>query len=123
MEDWSKDLVQMLDTVTLMVDEFILGVAEGVQLFAEQLENSAIEIDNCWQELFEPFADIYLELDINNWEGETSFTYPVEPTAEIHPACIGCRNYHGQAYGGKLLVCGMHPYGWDDKNCPDWESN
>jgi len=20
-----------------------------------------------------------------------------------------------------LLVCAMHPHGWEDENCPDWE--
>jgi len=39
-----------------------------------------------------------------------------------HPACIGCRNYHGYIYGGNLLVCGFHPYGWDSDSCPDWQA-
>ncbi|NJO65341.1 MAG: hypothetical protein HC836_46790 [Richelia sp. RM2_1_2] len=33
--------------------------------------------------------------------------------------CAGCRNFHG----ADEIVCGIHPYGWDDENCPDWESN
>lgn len=42
--------------------------------------------------------------------------------------CIGCRHYHGHAYGLQRaqrvpLVCAMHPYGWQaDGPCPDWES-
>ncbi len=39
-----------------------------------------------------------------------------------HPACVGCSNYHGHSYGGNLLVCAMHPYGWKNENCPDWET-
>lgn len=41
-------------------------------------------------------------------------------------ACMGCRHYHGQAYGlqrdsRERLICAMHPYGWSDSpQCPDW---
>lgn len=41
-------------------------------------------------------------------------------------ACQGCTNYHGLAYGYSrenraILVCAMHPYGWQqDDLCPDW---
>jgi hypothetical protein len=51
-----------------------------------------------------------------------AFNPKIEPSLETHPACIGCRHYHGRVYGANLLVCGMHPYGWEDENCPDWES-
>lgn len=42
------------------------------------------------------------------------------------PACSGCANYHGLAYGTQrrsrtILVCAIHPYGWTDTpTCPDW---
>jgi hypothetical protein len=39
----------------------------------------------------------------------------------IPPACKGCRNYHGQWYGTNRLICGIHPHGWSDENCPDYE--
>lgn len=41
-------------------------------------------------------------------------------------ACVGCQNYHGQAYGLQqarrvALICGLHPYGWQGSlPCPDW---
>lgn len=35
-------------------------------------------------------------------------------------ACIGCTNYHGVEYGDNVLVCGIHPNGWDSDNCPDY---
>lgn len=35
--------------------------------------------------------------------------------------CEGCRNHHGQVHGGNLLVCGIHPYGWDgEERCPEF---
>jgi hypothetical protein len=44
----------------------------------------------------------------------------IEPSSNFHGACIGCKYYHGHVYGRNLLVCGMHPYGWHDDNCPDF---
>ncbi|NER82478.1 MAG: hypothetical protein F6K42_23530 [Leptolyngbya sp. SIO1D8] len=41
-------------------------------------------------------------------------------------ACVGCDNYHGQAYGTQkehrvALICAIHPYGWQETlPCPDW---
>lgn len=34
--------------------------------------------------------------------------------------CIGCANYHGQEYADELLICAIHPYGWDGVSCPDF---
>jgi len=45
----------------------------------------------------------------------------ITPDAQFHTACIGCKNYHGRRYNGNFLVCGIHPYGWNDENCPDWQ--
>lgn len=45
----------------------------------------------------------------------------IEEKTDQYPACVGCKHFHGEEYGGNFLVCGMHPYGWDDENCPDWE--
>ena len=40
-------------------------------------------------------------------------------------ACKGCRYLHGQTYigekGENILICGIHPYGWQEGNCPDYE--
>lgn len=42
---------------------------------------------------------------------------------KISLGCLGCRNYHGVTYEGNRLICGMHPYGWDQGDCPDWEGD
>jgi len=126
MEEWPKEFFEMLDSVALMVDEFFLEVAEVVESVAEQVQNTiATEFDQYLQEIFEPLADIYSELEdvIGDTDAYVAYTYTEEPTLEHNPACIGCRHYHGQVYGGNLLVCGMHPYGWEDKHCPDWQVN
>jgi hypothetical protein len=125
MEEWPKDIVEVLESVADVVDEFFQGVTDMVEVVANDLENIVgIDFDQCLQDLFEPIIEIYAELE--EMVGETDemyyYSYPVEPTQEKNPACIGCQHYHGQAYGGNLLVCAMHPYGWDTEDCPDWES-
>jgi len=56
----------------------------------------------------------------SDWFVPLSFTYP---SPHEHPACQGCKHYHGYRYGEHLLVCAMHPYGSDNEHCPDWEGN
>lgn len=47
----------------------------------------------------------------------------VEPATNRYPACLGCQHYHGRLYGGQILVCAMHPHGWDGEACPDWDGD
>ena len=129
MEKWQKDFLEMLDTVADEVERFFLGVTEAVdslvelsEEISEQVQNTiVVEIDQYLNELTEPIFEVYWELEEVMGVEDQPFPYPVEPTSEKHPACVGCRNYHGQVYSGNLLVCGMHPYGWEGEDCPDWE--
>ncbi len=129
MEHWEKDFWEIVETVADEVDRFFLGMTEMVDSFfelteeiSEQVQSTIVtEVDQYLQELAEPILDVYWEWEDVVGDVDPSFPYGVEATAEKNPACIGCRHYHGQAYGGNLLVCGMHPHGWDDENCPDWE--
>ena len=51
------------------------------------------------------------QLEFKNSEGFFSFKLET---------CAGCRNFHG----AEKIVCGIHPYGWDEScACPDWQSN
>jgi hypothetical protein len=128
MEQWQKNFFEIVETVADEVEQFFLGVTETVEdffelseEFTEQVQNIiATEIDQYLNELAEPLFEVYWELE-EIVGVEQPFPYTVEPTLEEQPACIGCCHYHGQVYGGNLLVCGMHPYGWDGENCPDWE--
>lgn len=37
--------------------------------------------------------------------------------------CRGCRNYHGKSYGGRMLVCAIHPSGvGEETSCADFEA-
>ncbi|AFY35761.1 hypothetical protein [Calothrix sp. PCC 7507] len=129
MENWQKDLIEIIETVAVEVEQFFLGMGEMVDaLFelteeiTEQVQSTiATEVDQYLQDLAEPILEAYWELEDVVADVDPAFPYPVAATSEQNPACVGCTNYHGQAYGGNLLVCAMHPQGWDDANCPDWE--
>jgi hypothetical protein len=131
MEQWQKDLAEVVETVADEVERFFLGMTEMVDVFFElseefsdHVQNSiATEIDQYLQELTDPVLELYWDLEDVVADGDPGFPYGVEPTLEKNPACVGCHHYHGQVYGGNLLVCGMHPHGWDDSNCPDWEKD
>ncbi len=55
-----------------------------------------------------------------DWGEEDCDIYDEEPRPV---SCVGCDNYHGQYYGENLLVCAMHPYGFNDDSCPDFEQS
>ena len=129
MEKWQVDFWEILETVTDEVDKFFHSVNETIETLFEISEeiteefqtNISVEIEQYLNELTEPFLDAYWDLEDIVGEVDQPLPYIVDPTPQENPACIGCRHYHGQVYNGNLLVCAMHPYGWDDQNCPDWE--
>ncbi|WP_250125366.1 hypothetical protein [Chroococcidiopsis sp. CCMEE 29] len=130
MEKWQKDFSELVGTVADEVEQFFVGVTEMVDsLFeiseelAEQLQTTIItELDQYLNDLAEPLFEAYWELD-DVTQLDQPFSYIVEPTPQKNPACIGCRHYHGQVHGGNLLICAMHPYGWEDEKCPDWQQS
>ncbi|MEH1824962.1 MAG: hypothetical protein V7L22_06280 [Nostoc sp.] len=129
MEQWQKDLAEIVEIVAEEVERFFLGMSEVVDAFfelteevTEQVHNNIVtEVDQYLHDFAEPMMEAYWELEDIVADVDPGFPYLVEPTAEKNPACIGCSHYHGQVYGGNLLVCGMHPHGCEDENCPDWE--
>lgn len=129
MDQWQKDLIEMVETVADEVERFFLGMGEMVDAFfelteefTEQVQTTFVtEVDQYLQDITEPILDMYWELEDVVADVDPGFPYSVEATTEQNSACIGCSNYHGHVYGGNLLVCGMHPHGWDDGNCPDWQ--
>ena len=136
MEQWQKDLIGMIEAVTDEAGQFFLEINDMVDAFFEITEEITEEVQNALvadidtfatlheqflQDLTEPFLEIYWELGDISENIDPGFPYTVEATLEKNAACIGCSHYHGQVYSGNLLVCAMHPHGWDDESCPDWE--
>ena len=131
MEQLEKDFWEIIQTVADEVDQLFLGINEGISEmvdtffeFAEEItdqlqESIATDIEDYFNGITEPLFDNYWDMEDMVGDMDSAFPYPVEATPEKNPACMGCMHYHGQAYGGNLLVCAMHPHGWDDENCPD----
>lgn len=129
LEKLSKNLTEWVETVT---DEVTEEIVETVDSIAEELDNYLPrEIEEFFWDVFQPFIDIE-----NDWRrgdedndnadnpfGEFYWNPKIEPSAEFHPACIGCSNYHGRVYNGNILICGIHPFGWETETCPDWMEN
>ncbi|HBR00721.1 hypothetical protein [Roseofilum sp. Belize Diploria] len=132
MEDWQKEWQNLCESFTTGVEEFFQEVEEELGEWVSEMAEITIEIAETLDNLL--FRD--LEASLNEWlepiedsplesrEEEPYYNpfgdleqFPINPE---HQACVGCCHYHGQVYGGNLLVCGMHPYGPEDASCRDW---
>ena len=47
--------------------------------------------------------------------------YEVVYTVEVLHLCRICKHHHGKIYGGVELVCAVHPYGYSEDRCPDYQ--
>lgn len=142
MEDWSKDFFGVMENAVSEVEHFFSDISEEFvemldvlakmsEEFTEQVQNNLIndidgyfnEFDGLFNEFIEPIIEIYRDFDPEFDEIDLSMVTYVDPSATQQPACRGCRNYHGQVYGGNLLVCAMHPTGVESESCADWETD
>ena len=127
----------MFETVAEEIEQFVSDVVEDMGKAADalldfteevagQVERSLTptfdEVDDSLDDWIDPFLALISSIEAVMGEAAAPVTHTVEPIFNQHPACVGCRHYHGQSYGGTVLVCGMHPYGWEEEKCPDWES-
>jgi hypothetical protein len=136
MNDWQKGWLEVVDTIADQVEGFFLDVAldvaeamNGFVEFSEEVStqlNTVVvdEVDQYITELVNPILEAYFGLGGAIEEITQPVTQTVEPMLKQHPACVGCRNFHGQYYGDSLLVCAMHPYGVGEgvETCPDKEA-
>ncbi|WP_071517020.1 hypothetical protein [Geitlerinema sp. PCC 9228] len=130
-QETSQQIEEVVKAIAQMSDDVSLQIQEAI----------ATEIDRTIGEFLEPFEDPFDSFDrfddgngsapaegyeaVGNVRSLTtldSLPRYLPPTPNHHPACIGCRHYHGYVYQGQMVVCGMHPYGWDTEDCPDWEA-
>ena len=142
MNDWEKEWWQQVEKTVVEVEGFFTEVGEATEQvvdevsenlgsFFEQFQLDIFdEADNFIQNLVDVIITTSEEIDFaisEEWDyfsddDFTSVGYQ-EPSAQTHPACINCVNYHGQIYNGNLLVCAMHPSGLEGDSCPDWEKD
>ncbi|MEO1146196.1 MAG: hypothetical protein AAFY26_11440 [Cyanobacteria bacterium J06638_22] len=137
MDNWQRDWNLMFETVARDIERFFGDVAQGVDDAADSVldfsetlitkldETVGPTLDELDQEMegwMQPFFELLETLELSLMDTTSPISQTVDPMMNEHKACVGCRHYHGQSYNGVMFVCGMHPYGWDDENCPDWES-
>jgi len=131
--DWSNIVFEALETVAADVEQFFTEVAQGIdevldacveasEAAIEQLNYSLPEMEQQISGWVDPILEAYLGFEIAVGDATQPISHTVDPLMNSHPACVGCRHYHGQIYGETMLVCGMHPYGWETEKCPDWRS-
>lgn len=142
MDDWQKEWWKQLEKTTADMEEFLVDVGEATDSFVDEVSESLSSFFEQFQSeiveevdsFIQDFVDVVIitsdEIDAafgGEWEDfvDDDFTNVSShaPSVKNNPACINCANYHGQSYNGNLLVCAMHPYGWDDDDCPDWETD
>ena len=124
-QDWQESSLEFKQNLDDFVNEIETIITEELIGFLNELDDlldfsidsdftTTIEIENENEHDSTPDYSDYIV-----W-----FEEPIlEANTNRNPACIGCRNYHGRVYSGNLLVCAIHPYGWSDDNCPDWETD
>jgi ABC-type transporter Mla subunit MlaD len=119
-DEWAEQVQEVVDPEIDRVVNELNQVLEPFQVsFNAQLDDVAQQLD----EVLGPFVLGLSGLD--QWFEEVSgpLNSTVEPLLQNYPACVGCRNFYGQAYGGNTLVCAMHPFGPEEEHhCDDWES-
>lgn len=136
MEDWQHEWSNFWEAVSTEVEQWLEGVAkemndatDGLIELSEEISDqihqaispSLDQFDDQLGEWMEPFAVVLSRMDAILLEAAQPVTQTMEPLLNQHHHCVGCRNYHGQTYGGEMLVCGMHPYGVPEgvEQCPD----
>jgi hypothetical protein len=132
--DWSNDLFEALETAAIEIEQFFTDVAKGLdealdaclevsEAAIDQLSDGFLsEFEHQVSGWVDPILEAYLGFEVAVGDATQPIAHTVDPMMNDHPACVGCRHYHGQMYGENMLVCGMHPYGWDSEKCPDWQS-
>lgn len=132
--DWSNDFFEALEAVAIEMEQFFTDVAKGMdevldvcievsEAAIDQINDSfLVEFEQQVSHWVDPILEAYLGFEVAVGDAAQPIVHTVDPLMNNHPACVGCRHYHGQMYGDNMLVCGMHPYGWESEKCPDWQS-
>ncbi|MDX2240506.1 MAG: hypothetical protein NW224_07475 [Leptolyngbyaceae cyanobacterium bins.302] len=134
MDSWANEFLVMIQTIVDEIEQFVADVTKDVEAAVDGLIDASEELiehmeatiapdlEQRLNDFLDPILEAYLGFEVSVSEAVQPVVNTVEPLMNEHPACVGCRHYHGQSYNGVMLVCGMHPMGWEDEKCPDWES-
>lgn len=123
MQSLADGIEQFMDDRAKEFEAWVDEVIEATDEWFDELETAiAPDLDQAINEVLDPLLELLWGLEEQVEDSAQPLVNTVEPMLNNHPACVGCRHYHGQAYNDVMLVCGMHPYGWEGEKCPDWES-
>jgi hypothetical protein len=120
--DMTRDAVQTVTHLVEWSDEMLEKVEEAIAPNVETWDHQLDQLDEQLQSWVQPFDAFIANLEQQIVEASEPVNQTLDPILQEQTACVGCRHYHGQRYGDTMLICAMHPYGWDDDKCPDWES-
>jgi hypothetical protein len=137
MSDWERNFMAWIDELAEQTETVLLDLSQDIE---SAIEETAQEVKTSFEQeiapwlnqLLQPILETPLEFNFDFDRAVDDVVNPfrqtVEPTLNQHPVCVGCKHYHGQVYGGQMLVCGMHPYGvaegqavCADKEAIDWQ--
>ncbi|TAF49560.1 MAG: hypothetical protein EAZ61_14255 [Oscillatoriales cyanobacterium] len=125
LEGWLEECDRALETsINALVDVLLEWSDEPTH--PDERELSDRDSPNSHNSGHSPNSPSSPPVDPSDLENDPNWFVPlshVRPTAKRYPACQGCQHYHGYRYGEHILVCAMHPYGWEDEECPDWEGD
>jgi uncharacterized protein (DUF885 family) len=134
-EAWAEQTLQgVVATADNLADELEKQLRPTIEQWADDLHQSLEPLETVLDEEVERFTDEFSEFvtpivvpladALETWIEAMAapINSHVEPMVNQHTVCIGCKHYFGQAHGGHMLVCAMHPYGPEEETCPDWES-
>jgi hypothetical protein len=137
MSDWERNFMAWIDELAEQTETALLDLSQDIEsaideTIQEVKTSFEQEIAPWLNQLLQPILETPLEFDFDFDRAVDDVVQPfcqtVEPALNQHPICVGCKHYHGQVYGGQMLVCGMHPYGMAegqvvcaDKAAVDWQ--
>jgi gas vesicle protein len=118
---------QWVDQVQEAIDPEVDRIVDQIDQAVEPLRSSInLQLDEVVDQLSEVLGPLVVGLSsVDQWLEEVTgpINSTVEPMLQNYPACVGCRNFYGQAHAGTTLVCAMHPFGpEEERHCPDWET-
>jgi hypothetical protein len=133
MDDWQKQFSNWLDTVSTQFETTVVTIADVAEAAGQEMADRVDRDLQPWlEQLLQPILDTPLDIDFDFDQAIDAVIQPwrqtIAPPLNHQLLCAGCQHYHGQDYGGNMLVCGMHPYGpmpdqtgCSDKTLIDWQ--
>ncbi|MGD1854811.1 MAG: hypothetical protein ACFB2W_11225 [Leptolyngbyaceae cyanobacterium] len=138
LKQWQADIQATVDEALEQTGQFLDELSEQVVEAVSPMVNAADDaLDELAEQVTENIAPPLtqaldeLEAQLDPWVGSAvtwceqtmaPIHQTLTPWLQNHPKCAGCSYYHGESYGGEILVCALHPTGPEQETCPDWDS-